>query len=113
MFKTDIEFKKGVLFVRIDGELNKTNSIDLRKSIIPLLLKYGFRYVVLNLDNVNYIDNYAMELFEEINDIVIKYNGKTTLIKNRKLDKLLKGSLIEKILYKVKNEKSALGVFEL
>lgn len=113
MFKTNIEFKKGVLFVRIEGELNKTNTIDLRKSIIPILLKNGFRYVVLNLNDIDYLDNYGIELIEEINDIVVRFNGKTTLIKNKKIDKILKGTLIENILYKVKNEESALGVFEL
>ncbi len=113
MFKIDVKFKKGVLFIRIEGELDEKNSKESRKSIIPILLKNGFKYVVLNLDDVNYIDNYGIELIEEINNIVMQFNGKTTLIKNKKIEKLLKGTLVENILYKVKNEALALGVFEL
>lgn len=113
MFKTNIEFKKGILFVRLEGELDKKNSKELKKSLIPILLKNGFKYVVLNLDNVNYIDSFGIEFIDQINDIVMKFNGKTTLIKNKKIERILKGTLVENILYRVKNETTALGVFEL
>ena len=113
MYKTNIEFKKGVLFIRMEGILDKKTSVKTRKEIIPIILKNGFRYVVLNLNSINYIDSYGIELLDEINNLVIKFNGKTTLIKNKKIENIIKGTLIENVLYKVKNEKSALGVFEL
>lgn len=113
MFKTNIEYKKGILFIRVDGILDKKNSKELKNSVIPILLKNGFRYVVLNLNDVNYIDSFGIDLIDDINNIVMKFNGKTTLIKNKKIEKKLEGTLVEKILYKVNNEKSALGVFEL
>ena len=113
MFKTNIEFRKGVLFIKVDGVLDKKNSSELKRSIIPLLLKNGFKYVVLNLDDVNYIDSYGIDVIDDINNIVIKFNGKTTLIKNNNIEKKIHGTLIDNVLYRVKNEKMALGVFEL
>ena len=113
MFETNIEYKKGVLFIRITGSLNKENSYKLKKEIIPLILKNGFKYVVLNLNEVDILDNYGIEVIDEINDVVLKFNGKTTLIDTKKVEKKIKGTLIDKILYKVKNERTALGIFEL
>ena len=113
MFKTDIEFKKGVLFIRVSGILDKTNSIKLKKEIIPLILKNGFKYVVLNLNQVNLIDEDGIKAIDEINDAVLKFNGKTTLIDGKKIEKKIKGTIIDNILYKVKNERIALGIFEL
>lgn len=113
MFETNIEYKKGVLFIRITGSLNKENSYKLKKEIIPLILKNGFKYVVLNLNEVDILDNYGIEVIDEINDVVLKFNGKTTLIDTKKIEKKIKGTLIDKILYKVKNERTALGIFEL
>ena len=113
MLETNIEFKKGVLFIRIIGSLNKENSYKLKKQIIPLILKNGFKYVVLNLNGVDILDNYGIEVIDEINDVVLKFNGKTTLIDSKKIEKKIKGTLIDNILYKVRNERMALGVFEL
>lgn len=113
MFETNIEYKKGVLFIRISGSLDKTNSYKLKKEIIPLILENGFKYVVLNLNEVDVLDNYGIDAIDEINDVVLKFNGKTTLIDTKKVEKKIKGTLIDKILYKVKNERTALGVFEL
>lgn len=113
MFETNIEYKKGVLFVRIVGSLDKNNSIKLRKEIIPLIIKNGFKYVVLNLNNVDILDNFGIEVIDQINDAVLKFNGKTTLIDSKRIEKKIKGTLIDKILYKVRNERTALGVFEL
>ena len=113
MFKTDIEFKKGVLFIRVSGVLDKTNSSKLKKEIIPLILKNGFKFVALNLNGVNLIDEYGINAIDEINDAVLRFNGKTTLIDGKRIEKKIKGTIIDNILYKVKNERVALGVFEL
>lgn len=113
MFETNIEYKKGVLFIRISGSLDKINSYKLKREIIPLILKNGFKYVVLNLNEVNVLDDYGIEVLDEINNAVLRFNGKTTLIDGKKIEKKIKGTLIDKILYKVRNERMALEVFEL
>ena len=105
MLETNIEYKRGVLFIRISGSLDKENSNKLKKEVIPLILENGFKYVVLNLNGVNTLD--------DINNAVLKFNGKTTLIDNKKTEEKIKGTLIYNVLYKVKNERMALGVFEL
>ncbi len=113
MFETNIEYKKGVFFISVSGSLNKENSYKLKKEVIPVILKNGFKYVVLNLNDVDVLDNYGIEVIDEINDVVLKFNGKTTLIDSKKIEKKIKGTLIDNILYKVRNERMALGVFEL
>ena len=113
MLETNIEYKRGVLFIRISGSLDKENSNKLKKEVIPLILENGFKYVVLNLNGVNILNEDGIKALDDINNAVLKFNGKTTLIDNKKTEEKIKGTLIYNVLYKVKNERMALGVFEL
>ena len=68
MFKINTEFRKGIMFIRINGSLNKDN--------IDFIEKNDFKYVVFNLDNLLSIDSYAINYIINYNEEVIKDNGK-------------------------------------
>ena len=53
MLKINMEFSKGILWIRLDGILNKTTSNTFDDEVIPVILKHGIKYVVVNLDKVN------------------------------------------------------------
>ena len=55
MLKINMEFSKGILWIRLDGILNKTTSNTFDDEVIPVILKHGIKYVVVNLDKVNVI----------------------------------------------------------
>ena len=68
-----MEFRKGILFIRLKGDLNK----DTIKGIIDK----DFKYVVLNIDDMYSIDSYSIKylnkiyrLYENNNNKFIIYN---------------------------------------
>lgn len=56
MLKTDIEFRKGVLFIRLTGELNQNVYSIGKNNLRQFLEENGFRYVVFNLDKLTSIE---------------------------------------------------------
>lgn len=55
MLNIMFEFRKGVLFVRMGGVINKTTYTKYFE-VINMIVKNGIRTVVLNLENINEID---------------------------------------------------------
>lgn len=53
-----MEFRKGILFIRLKGDLNK----DTIKGIIDK----DFKYVVLNIDDMYSIDSYSIKYLNKI-----------------------------------------------
>lgn len=115
MLKIDMEFKRGILFIRLDGSLNKMSKQKFENDVIPVVLKYGLKYVVVNLDKVNTIDNEGVNSLMELSEIVSKTNGKTTLCSLT--SECVKTSLREfeynNMFYETSNELTALGVMKL
>jgi len=59
----DFIFKKGILFVRLKGVINKNTSNLFTKEIDPLILDNGIRNVVFNVSELNYIDEDGISAF--------------------------------------------------
>jgi len=53
-----MEFSRGILFIRIKGDLNKEN-------IKELTLK-DFKFIVLNIDNMYSIDSYSIKYLNNV-----------------------------------------------
>ena len=67
---TNIDYKKGVLFIRLNGVLvgNKINKFE--SEVIPIVLGLGSRYVTLNLFKLELIDRRGIESIIKISNIV-------------------------------------------
>jgi len=115
MLKIDMEFKRGILFIRLEGNLNKQNIEKFNNDVIPVVLKHGLKYVVVNLDKVNSIDVFGIESLMELNEIVSKWDGKTTLcsLTNNQVKTSLNESTYSSMFYETSNELTALGVMKL
>ena len=61
MLKINMEFRKGVLFIRLKGNLTKDTVRSLDNYLIPVISKQGIKYIVYNLGAVTIIDNYGRE----------------------------------------------------
>ena len=57
MLEYDFIYKKGILFIRLKGDINKKTSKVLVDEIDPLVLDNGIKNVVLNVGKLNNIDN--------------------------------------------------------
>ena len=63
-----MEFRKGILFIRLKGDLNK----DTIKGIIDK----DFKYVVLNIDDMYSIDSYSTKYLNKIYKLYENNNNK-------------------------------------
>ena len=56
MLKMDMEYNHGVLFVRLDGILNRSTSYKLNNYLVPVILKHKIKYLVYNCFLLESID---------------------------------------------------------
>ena len=62
MLDIDMRFKQGILFIRLNGILNGDTCMKLEESISTLIEDNGIKYVLFNLNNLDYIDKYGINL---------------------------------------------------
>lgn len=65
MLEYNFIFKKGILFIRLRGEINKITSKIIKEEIDPLIEENGIKNVVLNVSGINSIDNYGIATIYE------------------------------------------------
>lgn len=56
MFHMDLEYNKGILFVRLSGDLSRRGSYKLNNYLVPVILKHKIKFLVYNLFDVTAID---------------------------------------------------------
>lgn len=56
MLDVNLEFRKGVLFIRLTGELTKRTTKVLEREVTELILKNGMQNIVFNLERITEID---------------------------------------------------------
>ena len=66
MLKVDYEFRKGILFIRLYGQLTNNNLQNIQNEIINIIDKSGVTNIVFNLKNIIRIDNYGLKEIYEI-----------------------------------------------
>ena len=68
LLKTNMEFRKGIIFIRVKGDLNK--------STIRGVIDRDFKYIVLNIDDMYSIDTYSIKYLNKIYKLYEKNNNK-------------------------------------
>jgi anti-anti-sigma factor len=57
----DLEYNKGILFVRLSGDLSRKGSYKLNNYLVPTILKHRIKYLVYNLFDLNNIDEFGTD----------------------------------------------------
>ena len=57
----DLEYSKGILFVRFDGKLNRTTTYKINNYLIPMLLKHQIKNLVLNCYKLEDLDESGID----------------------------------------------------
>ena len=114
MLNVGTEFRKGILFVRLKGHLNKDTVNKLNKRVTNIVKENGIRNIVFNFTNLKSIDIkginaifYNYELCKN-NEGMSMFCGNNERIK----DKLKKSRLINYI-YETKDELNAIRILNL
>lgn len=112
--KIQMEYRKGILFVRIKGYLTRKYIDKFENEILPVVLKHGMKYIVINLEKLKEIDNYGVKALNNLYDIVKRNKGRTSLCNiNESIIKQIKESDLSNKYFKTNNELTALELFKL
>lgn len=67
MLKISFEFRKGIFFIRLIGNLNNKNYRPRELELKKLILENRFKYIVINTNYLKKVDldglNYLLEIF--------------------------------------------------
>lgn len=99
MLKTNMEFSKGILFIRLKGDLNKNT--------IKGLIDRDFKYIVLNIDNMYSIDSYSINYLNKLYKVIEETRGKMIIC-----DKFNISRKLLKDIPKIDKEYDAFKLFE-
>ena len=114
MLSIKTEFRKGILFVRLKGHLNKDTIDKLNKKVTNIVKINGIRNIVFNFSNLKSIDIkgintifYNYELCKN-NEGVSMFCGNNDNIRNK-----LKKSRLINYVYETQDELSAMRILNL
>ena len=74
-----MEFRKGVLFVRLHGSFNDDAINDFNDKVIEVIVISGIKYVVLNISDLNMLSYNAIKEIKKLKKILSKLGGKLFL----------------------------------
>jgi len=83
MLNLNMEFKSGVLFVRLIGSLNKLTSNKLLDSLIPIITDQGIRYLVYNFNELTSIDEDGFKTLLLGYNEILNNKGNVLVVNNR------------------------------
>lgn len=82
MLKINMEYRKGILFVRLKGNLNASTAPKFKEYTIPIIKDYGIKYLVYNLNELVEIDNRGEDALLEGQKEITDNCGKVLLVNN-------------------------------
>lgn len=113
MLKSDLEIRKGILFIRLTGILSENTVGDLKK-VTELIHDNGLSNVVLNIENLEYIDIKGINIFLYIYELCKQNHGKSLLCGiNENVDEKLRKSRIDKYMTITNNELKAFEIIKV
>ena len=74
MVDVNIEFTRGVLFVRLTGLLNEISSFDVEEKVFEIIRDGGIRFVVFNVKNLEMSD--SVKLFDKCQKLLEENDGR-------------------------------------
>ena len=83
MLKINMEYRKGILFIRLKGELTRFNYQNLNDYLINLINDKGIKYIVFNLEYITLIDNFGKDSIRTIISETKRNNGYGLICKSK------------------------------
>ena len=97
MLKMDLEYNKGILFVRLEGNLNRKSSYKLNNYLVPVILKHKIKYLVYNMYLLDEIDESGLDALLNTKCAIRTNKGKICLCElSEELEKRMKRLKIKK-----------------
>lgn len=114
MLNVGTEFRKGILFVRLRGELNKNTIYKLDKRVTKIVKENGIRNIVFNLKNLKTIDIKGIHSLFYNYEIIRNNEGVSLLCNpNDNVKQKLKSSRLINYMYEIPDEISAIKILNI
>lgn len=115
MLGINLEFHKGILFVRLDGILDKNTVDKLDNEVTHLIKENGIRNIVFNISNLNSIDCDGINRLLNNYKICKLNKGKSLIcgLNNGLVKQRINNSRLLKYMYETSDELSAVDVINL
>ena len=110
MLKMDMEYSRGILFVRLNGKLNRKTTYKINNSLLTILLKHRIKYLVYNLYNLEDIDEDGIDAILNTKSAIKQNDG---LIYVCEVNKILNKAINRLKIKKIDNEMIAYKVIEV
>lgn len=111
--KVTTEFRNGILFVRLSGDLTKDTVSILNDKVTNLVNRAGIRHVVFNVEALNSIDYKGISTLLYNYEIVKRNDGNVFLCGgNEKVDNILKYNHVFKYISEISSELCALNLMK-
>lgn len=76
MLEINMEYARGLLFIRLNGILSKRTTNDLKTTLDRMIEKEGVKYFVINLEHLEYIDEEGLQLLMNYSINISLHEGK-------------------------------------
>lgn len=115
MLDINIEFRKGILFVRLSGELNKNTVGKLDEEVTSLIKDNGIRNIVFNIVELKSIDIKGINALLYNYEIIKNNKGKGCVcgINNTLVSHRIKNSRLLQYMYETSDELGAFNIINL
>ena len=91
MLKMNLEYNKGILFVRLDGMLHWVFTYKINNYLIPVILKHKIKYLVYNFYNLEDIDEDGIDALLNSEEAIKTNKGVMYICEvNKRLERKLK-----------------------
>lgn len=100
-----LEFRKGILFIRLKGVITKNTTFKLKEEVVKIINDSGINHIVFNLEETNYIDMKGISNLFYIYEIAKKNNGICYICSlNEKIKNKIKNSRLLNYIYEIETE---------
>lgn len=83
MLRINMEYRKGILFVRLKGNLNASTAPKFEEYAIPIIKDYGIKYIVYNLSELKCLDSFGEKALIKGGNEAKVNDGKVLIVNNR------------------------------
>lgn len=112
LLQTLVEYRKGILFIRLIGNLVKETVPILEIDVNTIIKENQIRYIVINMEELENIDRKGIHMLYYIYELSKKNKG-NTLICNLKKEEVKKRLKQNRIFHYIKEIRNELVAFEL
>ena len=111
----DIEFTKGILFIRLNGVLDKSTISQFKNDVNNLIMENGIRNIVFNISGLQSIECYGINALLNNYEVCKNNNGKSLVcgLNNNLVKHRINNSRLLKYMYETSDELSAINIINL